>query len=86
MEPFYKKVSARHKTLAGPPIFLAEHNLYVRTHPPTTFYGSTEFVDMWWVAKYTFNFILKAFSKSGGGVNSRKQLMSFCKLHKLRTH
>jgi len=33
---FYIKcnVSARHKTLAGPPIFLAEHNLYARTYPP----------------------------------------------------
>ncbi len=34
MEPYIKNnVSARHKTLAGPPIFLAEHNLYVRTYP-----------------------------------------------------
>jgi len=27
-------VIARHKALAGPPIFLAEHNLYLRTCPP----------------------------------------------------
>jgi hypothetical protein len=46
-------VSARHKTLAGPPppqesadapifvaqIFLAEHNLFVRTYPPQNFGG-----------------------------------------------
>ena len=35
MEPYTKNnVSARHKTLAGSPIFLAEHNLFVRTYPP----------------------------------------------------
>jgi len=34
MEPYIKNnASARHKTLASPPIILAEHNLYVRTYP-----------------------------------------------------
>jgi hypothetical protein len=38
MEQYIKNnVSARHKTLAGPPIFLAEHNLSVRTYPALIF-------------------------------------------------
>jgi len=54
MEHYIKdNVSARHKTLAGPPppqeladapmfvaqIFVAEHNLSVRTYPPQNFGG-----------------------------------------------
>jgi hypothetical protein len=34
MEPYIKDLGARHKTLASPPISLAEHNLSVRTYPP----------------------------------------------------
>lgn len=34
METYIKDiVSARHKALAGPPIFLVEHNLSLRTNP-----------------------------------------------------
>jgi len=52
----------------------SEHKLSGRTYPSTTFCRGTGFIDMRMIARDTFGFILKAFSKSGGGLNSHLSL------------
>ncbi len=63
-------LSARHKTLASPPIILAEHNLSVRTYPALIF--AIVLVGVDGVINH-FKFYSSVCLKISAGLNSHEQ-------------